>query len=55
MARKHDSIGQVRGFLHGLGSALGDISAVRKGKIGRRLARRVAGKANGRLLGRLLR
>jgi hypothetical protein len=55
MARKRDSIGQVRGFLYGLARALGDVSAVRKGKVGRRLARRVTGKASGRLLGKLFR
>ena len=30
-----------------------DISAVKRGKIGKRIGRRVAGKATGRLMGRL--
>jgi hypothetical protein len=55
MARKRDSISQARGFLYGLARALGDVSAVRKGKVGRRLARRVTGKASGKLLGKLFR
>ena len=38
-----------------LARALGDVSAVRKGKVGRRLTRRVTGRATGRLLGKLFR
>ena len=55
VARKRDSITQARGLLYGLARALGDVSAVRKGKVGRRFARRVTGKASGKLLGKLFR
>ena len=53
MARKKDSISQTRGLLYGLAKILGDISAVQKGTVGKRIARRAAGKATGRLLGKL--
>jgi hypothetical protein len=42
----------VRSFLYKLARLLGDIAAVRKGKVGRRVARRLAGKGTGRMLGR---
>ena len=44
-----------RGLLYGLAAILGDVNAVRRGRVGRRLARRAAGKAAGRGLGRLFR
>ncbi len=53
MARKRDSISQARGLLYGLARLLGDVNAVRKGTVGKRLVRRTAGKTTGRLLGRL--
>jgi len=53
MARKKDSISQARGILYGLARLLGDISAVQKGTVGKRIGRRVAGKATGRILGKL--
>ncbi len=53
MARKRDSISQVRGLLYGLAKLLGDVNAVRKGTVGKRLVRRTAGKATGKLLGKL--
>ena len=53
LARKRDSISQARGLLYGLARLLGDVNAVRKGTVGKRLVRRTAGKATGRLLGRL--
>jgi hypothetical protein len=37
-----------------LGRILGDVNAVKKGRIGRRVSRRIAGKATGRFLGRFL-
>ena len=43
----------TRGFLYALARFLGDVNAVKKGKVGRRVARRIAGKATGRGLGRL--
>jgi len=45
----------MRGLLYKTGRILGDINAVKKGKIGRRVARRAAGKVTGRALGRLFR
>ena len=42
-----------RSFLYALARFLGDVNAVRRGKVGQRIMRRVAGKATGRLLGRL--
>jgi hypothetical protein len=42
-----------RGFLYGLARFLGDVNAVKKGKVGRRIGRRIAGKATGRALGRI--
>ncbi|MPZ92505.1 MAG: hypothetical protein GEU68_12850 [Actinobacteria bacterium] len=51
----HESteVGQSRSFLYALGRFLGDVNAVRKGRVGRRIGRRVAGKYTGRGLGRL--
>jgi len=47
------SIGKTRGFLYTLARLLGDINAVKKGKVGKRVARRAAGKATGRTFGKL--
>jgi len=48
------SIGKTRGFLYTLARLLGDANAVKKGKVGKRVARRAAGKATGRTLRKLL-
>jgi len=53
VAKKKDPISQTRSALYGLAKFLGDISAVQKGTVGKRIARRTAGKATGRLLGKL--
>lgn len=53
MARKRNPISQTRSVLYGLARFLGDVSAVQKGTIGRRIARRAAGKITGKLLGKL--
>lgn len=53
MARKKDSISQARGVMYSLAKLLGDVNAVKKGTVGKRLARRTAGKATGKLLGKL--
>jgi hypothetical protein len=42
-----------RGFLYLLAKLLGDINAVKKGKVKRRIGRRLAGKATGRLFNKL--
>lgn len=47
------TIGKFRGFLYWLARFLGDVNAVKKGKVGKRIARRAAGKATGRALGKL--
>ena len=44
-----------RSFLYFLAKILGDINAVSKNKIGRRVGRRVVGKFTGRLLGKVFR
>ena len=43
----------VRSALYKLARFLGDVNAVKKGRVGRRIGRRIAGKATGRGLGRL--
>lgn len=43
----------TRGWLYWFAKILGDMSAVKKGKVGKRIARRAAGKATGRGLGKL--
>lgn len=42
-----------RGFLYWLGKLLGDINAVKRGRVGRRIGRRYTGKVTGRGLGKL--
>lgn len=53
MPRKKNPLSQTRGALYTLARLLGDISAIQKGTVGKRIARRAAGKAAGRLLGKL--
>lgn len=43
----------VRSALYKIARLLGDVNAVKKGKVGKRIARRAAGKAIGRGLGKL--
>jgi hypothetical protein len=45
----------TRGLLYTLSRLMGDVSAVKKGTVGKRIGRRITGKATGRLLGRLFR
>jgi hypothetical protein len=45
----------LRGFLYAVARLLGDVSAVKKGRVGRRVGRRVAGKATGRAMRKLFR
>jgi hypothetical protein len=42
-----------RGFLYWLARLLGDVNAVKKGRVGRRVGRRMAGRTTGRLLRKL--
>ncbi len=48
------SISKIRGWLYLVARLLGDVSAVRKGAVGKRVARRVTGKASGRILRKLI-
>jgi hypothetical protein len=43
----------IRGFLYKTARIMGDVNAVKKGTVGRRLMRRTAGRATGRALGKL--
>ncbi|WP_170885655.1 hypothetical protein [Bacillus alkalicellulosilyticus] len=47
------NINQVRRILYKVSRLLGDLNAVKKGKVGKRIGRRVAGKATGRALRKL--
>ena len=47
------SINKTRGFLYWLARVLGDVNAVKKGKVGKRIERRVTGKVTGRGLRKL--
>jgi hypothetical protein len=47
------AVSSFRGFLYLLARLLGDVQAVRRKRVGRRIMRRIAGKATGRGLGRL--
>lgn len=42
----------IRSMLYKLARLLGDINAVRRGKVGQRIARRAAGKITGRMFRR---
>lgn len=43
----------MRNLLYKLARLMGDVNAVKKGRVGRRVGRRIAGKATGRGLGKL--
>ncbi|GMU86212.1 MAG: hypothetical protein AMXMBFR48_14540 [Ignavibacteriales bacterium] len=47
------TINKIRTFLYTAARLLGDVNAVKKGKIGERILRRIAGKAAGKLLNKL--
>ncbi len=44
---------KIRNSLYQIARILGDANAVKKDKVGKRVARRIAGKATGRGLGKL--
>ncbi len=44
-----------RSLLYRLARMLGDVNAVRRGRVGRRIARRTTGRGAARILGRLFR
>jgi hypothetical protein len=45
----------IRSLLYLIARLMGDVNAVQKGKVGRRIGRRAAGKLTGRGLGKLFR
>jgi hypothetical protein len=45
----------TRGLLYTLARLMGDVSAVQKGRVGKRIGRRIVGKMTGRSIGRLFR
>jgi len=47
------SINKTRGLLYWIAKLLGDVNAVQKGTVGKRIARRAAGKATGKALRKL--
>jgi hypothetical protein len=49
------SINKTRGTLYLVARLLGDLQAVRTGRVGRRIGRRVTGRYLGRGMGRLFR
>lgn len=44
---------KLRGLLYFLAKILGDVGALKKGKVGRRAGRRIAGKGTGKILRKL--
>jgi len=52
---KKKAMNKTRGFLYTLARLLGDISAVKKGRVGKRVGRRVVGRKAGRGIGKLFR
>jgi hypothetical protein len=49
------TINKTRGWLYLIAKLLGDVQAVQKGRVGKRILRRIAGKLTGRGLGKLFR
>lgn len=49
------TIASLRALLYALARLLGDVQAVRRGTVGRRLVRRAAGKLTGRMFRRIFR
>jgi len=47
------SINKTRGLLYKSARMLGDVNAVKRGRVGRRVARRATGKGIGRMLRKL--
>lgn len=46
-------ISKLRSALYSTAKVLGDVDAVKKGKVGKRVKKRVLGKITGKLLGKL--
>lgn len=50
-----EGMNAFRSMHYRLAKLLGDVPAVRRGRVGRRIGRRLSGQATGRLLGRIFR
>jgi hypothetical protein len=48
-------VATTRGILYTLARLMGDVNAVKKGTVGKRIGRRLVGKMTGRGIGRLFR
>ena len=48
------SIGKWRSLLYGLARFLGDVNAVKRGTVGKRIRRRIVGRATARMLNKLV-
>lgn len=46
-------INNIRKVLYAISRILGDVNAVKKGKVGKRIGRRVAGKGTGKMMRKL--
>jgi len=44
----------IRSMLYGVAKLMGDVNAVKKGTVGKRVAKRAVGKATGRTIRKLL-
>ena len=53
MAQRRSGISSARDLLYDLARVLGDVNAVQKGTVGKRIARRVVSRAAGRALWKL--
>lgn len=53
--RGSGKMSSLRSSLYTLARLMGDINAVKKGRVGRRIGRRIAGRVTGKTLGRLFR
>ena len=47
------AIGTIRKLLYSIAKLLGDVNAVKKGAVGKRVVSRITGKAAGKVLGKI--
>ncbi len=55
MVRQRTLFGKPRRTLYGAARVMGDLNAIQRGTVGRRIERRLVGRATGRILWRLFR
>lgn len=48
------SINKIRSLMYGSAKILGDVNAVKRGTIGKRIVRRIVGKITGRMMGKFI-